>query len=322
MTTSSIAKNLVINLNKNNFDKSFDMNFNIPCKNKNNIYEAKLITSLVLKLPQLEIKARGKNEDGNYEVWYDLDIENKKNENLILCLQSLDKKAIDLAIDNSVTWFKKKINHNLLRDSYQPFYGEENDKIVLKLEIHDEKLLEKFRENHMSLCTIEGLKFYANKYMYSIVITDVSENNDDLESIDFIKYLDKKDPLNKVLNEEQSERIDNNIIDELGDIESTEMNLKKNIEISTINTNRENSKDKVNIETKTRNLDEEIRQKELKNLETKILKRRKEARDYFVSAEKAGLTASKLRKEAIKKAGELKKIENKFDELSQTKSKN
>ena len=37
MTTSSIAKNLVINLNKNNFDKSFDMNFNIPCKNKNNI---------------------------------------------------------------------------------------------------------------------------------------------------------------------------------------------------------------------------------------------------------------------------------------------
>lgn len=319
--SSSIAKNLVINLNNsNNNNSNLNMEFNLPYKNENNIYEAKLKTSLTFKLPRLEIEATGKNEDGNYEIWYHLDLEKKKNENLILYLESLDKNAIDLAIDNSITWFKKKINANILRDSYQPFYGEEGGKIVLKLEIQDNKLLQKFSEKHYTFCTIEGLKFYANKFMYSVIVSDITEINDEPESIDFIKYLDKKDPLNKVLELEKSKEekkiVNNEIIDEFNYIVSKDkdnMNLNKNIDILTINT--ENSKK--NIEIETRNIDEENKEKELKNLETVILQTRKEARQYFVNAEKASLTASNLRKEAIKKAGELKKIENEFDELSQ-----
>lgn len=321
--SSSMAKNLVINLNNsNNNNSNLNMEFDLPVKNKNNIYEAKLKTSLTFKLPRLEIEATGKNEDGNYEIWYNLDLEKKKNENLILYLESLDKNAIDLAIDNSITWFKKKINSNILRDSYQPFYGEEGGRIVLKLEIQDKKLLQKFSEKHITFCTIEGLKFYANKFMYSVIVSDITEINDEPENIDFIKYLDKKDPLNKVLelekSKEESKIVDNELIDEFNYIVSKDkddMNLNKNIEISTINTEKLNSNK--NIETETRNIDEENKEKELKNLETVILQTRKEARQYFVNAEKASITASNLRKEAIKKAGELKKIENEFDELSQ-----
>ena len=322
--SSSIAKNLVINLNNsNNNNSNLNMEFDLPSKNENNIYEARLKTSLTFKLPRLEIEATGKNDDGNYEIWYDLDLEKKKNENLIVYLESLDKNAIDLAIDNSITWFKKKINPNILRDSYQPFYGEEGGKIVLKLEIQDKKLLQKFTEKHITFCTIEGLKFYANKFMYSVIVSDITEINDEPESIDFIKYLDKKDPLNKVLelekSKEESKIVNNELIDEFNYIVSKDkddINLK-NIEILTINTETQNSKKNKEIEIETRNIDEENKEKELKNLETVIMQTRKEARQYFVNAEKASITASNLRKQAIKKAGELRKIENEFDELSQ-----
>lgn len=348
---NSQAKNRVYNLNNVNLES---IQFHTPSKNKNGIYEAKLTSNILFKLPELDIQATGKNEEGNYEIWYILDLKDIKCEHLINLLESLDSKVLKIVSENCLNWFNKELSLDTIKNLYQPCYSEEDNEIVMKLEIHDKTLLNKFSKKHITLCCIDSLKFYANKFMFSFNVNDVKEIKIIEESIDLIKTLDKKDPINKILKKESKKVINDNVIDDLADIEnisnlsnilnynddnSKEILNKKEIEIETnlsniLNETENNAKEisnKKEIEIETNIIESECiekytqhindsknREEDLDNLRLIIKQRRKEARTSFVNAESASRNAEGLRKMAILKAGELKKYEDKYEELSQS----
>jgi len=355
---NSQAKNRVYNLNNVNLES---IHFNTPSKNKNGIYEAKLTSNILFKLPELQIQATGKNEEGNYEIWYILDLKNIKCEHLINLLESLDSKVLKIVSENCLNWFNKELSLDTIKNLYQPCYSEEDNEIVMKLEIHDKTLLNKFSKKHITLCCIDSLKFYANKFMFSFNVNDIKEIKIiEEESINLIESLDKKDPINKILKKESKKVINDNVIDDLADIEtisnlsnilnyndndndndnnSKEILNKKEIEMETNLSNildeKENNakeisnKKEIEIETNiieseciekyTQHIhDSKNRQEDLDNLRLIIKQQRKEARASFVNAESASKNAEGLRKMAILKAGELKKYEDKYEELSQS----
>ena len=103
-----------------------------------------------------------------------------------------------------------------------------------------------------------------------------------------------------------------NILDEKEN-NAKEISNKKEIEIET------NIIESECIEKYTQHIhDSKNRQEDLDNLRLIIKQQRKEARASFVNAESASKNAEGLRKMAILKAGELKKYEDKYEELSQS----
>ena len=116
---NSKPKNIVYKLNNINFE---DIQFKQPCKNKNGIYEAKLVSNILFKLPELNIQATGRNDEDNYEIWYILDLKDTKCEDLINFLESLDTKIINTVKDNCLNWFNKSLSLDTIKNLYQPCY--------------------------------------------------------------------------------------------------------------------------------------------------------------------------------------------------------
>ena len=92
---------------------STNTKFQKPTKNETGYYVSELEEPIVLTLPKMEIHGNGKNDKGQYEIRYILDINNNNFKELIENLYNLDEFALETAYQNSKEWFGQEISKDL-----------------------------------------------------------------------------------------------------------------------------------------------------------------------------------------------------------------
>jgi hypothetical protein len=130
---NSIARNIVINLKSN---KELTMTFNKPIKDNKDIYQALFQNNVSVKLPELKICSTGTNDNGEHEIWYNIDLDNTECQELIKFLYNLDELAFSTSRKKSKEWFGKSITPDVLENLYEPCYADEDGNIVLKAKIN------------------------------------------------------------------------------------------------------------------------------------------------------------------------------------------
>jgi hypothetical protein len=325
----------VLRENKSNKYKDLSIIFQNPIKNNNNIYISRLETPIKVELPELEIYSVGNkilNGIKEYQIWYSIDLNNDKHNELLELLYFLEEKAMEESFNNSKQWFNgKQLSKKTLENLFVRTYdSDEESTIILKLIITDKSLLPLFENRHFSSIEFEGIRFFQRNFGYSVTVKDVNivESDDNVsnvssnkgDNINLIEYLnnDKNIDTNSqdVITDEVVDNLaeDNNNDDIYNDLEENvnnkkdnqknELPIKKNVK-NTVNN------DTSSISTKV----SELSKIELKSV---LSNKRNNVQRYFTNAERANRAAENLRLKAIRAHNDLKKYEDLYSQLSES----
>ena len=288
---------------------STNKKFQKPTKNETGYYVSQLEEPIVLNLPKMQIHGNGKNEKGQYEIRYVLDINNNSFKELIENLYNLDEFALETAYQNSKEWFGQEISKDVLENLYITPYEDEDDLLFIRLAIDDESLLEKFNYEHKSVVEVKSLEFYRNSFKFVMVVKDViieeQQENENMvetnnEPLNFNELIESKNDnqIEELLEKENSEEM----ITESKQQEQLEDYKTQIIEDSSLTTQN------IIDENATQFLDT-YSQLSKQDVESIISTKREESRRCFLNAERANRAANNLKKKALETADELKRYE-------------
>ena len=287
---------------------STNTKFQKPTKNETGYYVSKLEEPIVLTLPKMEIHGNGKNDKGQYEIRYILDINNNNFKELIENLYNLDEFALETAYQNSKEWFGQEISKDILENLYITPYEDEDDSLFIRLAIEDETLLTKFNYEHHCVVEIKSLEFYRNSFKFVMVVKDViieeQESEEVVEtknvSLNFNELIESKidNKMEELLEKENPEEM----VSESKQQEQLEDYKTQIIEDSSLTTQN------IIDENATQFVDtySELSKQDVVSI---ISTKREESRRCFLNAERANRAANNLKKKALETADELKRYE-------------
>ena len=306
---------------------SVNTTFQKPYKNDTGYYISKLVEPIILTLPKMEIHDNGKNEKGQYEIRYVLDINDVKFKQLIEDLYHLDEFALDTAFKNSKEWFGQEISKDVLENLYITPYEDEDDSLFIKLSIDNDSLLEKFNYEHYCIVEIKSLEFYRSSFKFVMNVKDViieeKEINDENKnvSLNFNELIEGKSVVEEVLEDET-----NNELLETNNAQETNNTQEETNNTQAVNDNEDDFKTQFieNVSRTTQNIIDENATQYLdtyselskQDVESIISTKREESRRCFLNAERAGRAANNLKKKALETASELKKYEQILDNFN------
>jgi hypothetical protein len=190
---------------------------------------ANLHEPLFLKLPRMSVYSNKKNSDGTYNIYYCIDLDDPECSKLIEFLYNLDSSAIDQCVKKSQKWFNgRRITKDILENKYIPPYNSnDHDVVFMKVSVRDIRLLKKIKNPHITTIRVEGLEFYKNNFMYSLVVerVDVDELIEVESKLDFIKYINTSRSSARIRKStppppKQQEVINDEIINELANYDN------------------------------------------------------------------------------------------------------
>lgn len=299
--------------------EGLSLNFHKPKKNDNGIYLANLETPIKVELPELDIYSVGNkmlNGVKEYQIWYLLDLNNKKHKELLELLYFLEEKAIEASYQNSKNWFgNKQLSKNTLENLFvQSYDSDDEDNIILKLIIKNKSLLPLFEYRHFSTIEFTDIRFFKKNFGYTAVVTNVNkiedigsenesqEDSSEKANINLLEYLNNKDKLEV----SSSNVITDDVVDNLAEDTTDDLHVNK---IEPESDNHISREDTNSISTKVT----ELSKIELKSV---VSNKRQLVERYFKNAERANRAAENLRLKAIRAHNDLKKYEELYSNFT------
>lgn len=258
------------------------IHFDDPVK-KNNLYIAYLEEKIIIELDNLDVFEIIKEDDTHY-VFYNLDLDNEDQEELIELLYNLDEMALDKCYEHSIEWFKKELTEEQIENLYIPLYIEnykEKNHILMKVKINSNIDITQITNTNINIIEITGLTFYKKTFLYNISLSKIISDPTDLYS-----------------------NIDNTLDITLDNtLDNTKQKHNENNKITLDNTKDTNDVGDADNAGDADNTDD-------KNTILNIIEnKRKLVQENFLKSEKKNKEAELLRLEAIKSANELKQLE-------------
>ena len=154
-----------------------DIHFNSPVKNKDNLYIAHLEEKIIIELDNLDV-FEIIEDHGKYYVFFNLDLDNDDQEELIELLYNLDEVALDKCFEYSVDWFKRELTEDKIEQLYVPLYIDNyknKNHILMKVEINPNIDIAKITSSNINIIEIKGLVFYKKTFLYHVYLDNVIE---------------------------------------------------------------------------------------------------------------------------------------------------
>jgi len=151
--------------------------FDLPKKNKENIYSANLDEKIILELDNLDI-FEIINEEGNTFVIFNLDLDNEDHNELIEILYNLDEKALEKCLEHSQSWFNKTMTERDVENLYIPLYIDnykQKGHVLMKVKLDEQIDINKLNITNINIIEIKGLVFYKKTFLYHIVLKEILE---------------------------------------------------------------------------------------------------------------------------------------------------
>ena len=254
------------------------IHFETPVKDKDKLYIAHLEEKIIIELDNLDVFEILEEENGKQFVFFNLDLDNEDQEELIELLYNLDEVALDNCIDHSKEWFNKELTEEQIENLYIPLYIDNYKKknhILMKVEINPNIDITKINNSSINFIEIKGLVFYKKTFMYHVYLDRVIE-----ETVNLLNS------------------IKNNLIDS-NSTENKNKSINKPI-------NNKNTLIQDTVELNTPNKEQDIEKNKIKK---HIEEKRLQVKENFLKSEEINKTAEQLRMEAVKSANELKNLE-------------
>ena len=254
------------------------LQFETPVKDKDNLYIAHLEEKIIIELDNLDIFEILEEENGKKFVFFNLDLDNEDQEELIELLYNLDEVAVDNCIDHSKEWFNKELSEEQIENLYIPLYIDNyktKNHILMKVEINPNIDITIINNSNINFIEIKGLVFYKKTFMYHVYLDRVIE-----ETVNLLNS------------------IKNNLIDS-NSTENKNKSINKPI-------NNKNTLIQDTVELNTPNKEQDIEKNKIKK---HIEEKRLQVKENFLKSEEINKTAEQLRMEAVKSANELKNLE-------------
>ena len=322
--------------------------FDLPKKNKENIYSANLDEKIILELDNLDI-FEIINEEGNTFVIFNLDLDNEDHNELIEILYNLDEKALEKCLEHSQSWFNKTMTERDVENLYIPLYIDnykQKGHVLMKVKLDEQIDINKLNITNINIIEIKGLVFYKKTFLYHIVLKEILEetinliDNINTPSQEKIATQDKQDSATPSDHEKGMESIQVLGGAQIQPLVENDLNLNtllnerdKNIETTSdkpatldvtpdeehVHThthepndegNDEGNDVKENVEKKT--MKENVKKTPHKKIYKELLERKRlEVQQSFIESEKKNKEAEDFRIKAIESANELRQIEEK-----------
>ena len=249
------------------------ISFESPVKNKDNLYIANLEEKIVIELDNLDV-FECIEEEGKRYVFFNLDLDNEDQEELIELLYNLDEVALERCLEHSENWFKQTLTEEQIENLYIPLYIDNYKKknhILMKVEINPNIDISKITHSNVNIIEIKGLVFYKKTFLYHVYLDKIIEEKIDIQS-----------------------NINSNI----------SIEKEENVEEENKENNKEEDKEEENKEE-----NKEISNDNNLNIKELIKKKRLLVEENFKKSEEINKDAELLRIQAIQSANELKELE-------------
>lgn len=284
--------------NEESNDIDYDtIQFETPVKNKDNLYIANLEEKIVIELDNLDVFEYIEEDNKKY-VFFNLDLDNEDQEELIELLYNLDEVAVDSCFDHSVDWFNQKLSEEQIENLYIPLYIDnykEKNHILMKVEINPDIDISNINHSNINVIEIKGLIFYKKTFLYHVYLDKIIEDTINIEL-----NIDNRQKENK---EKEKTKDNETKEDETKEDETREDETRED----------ETKEEKVNKDVKETDGDKEEKKNEKPNIKELIEKKRLLVEENFKKTEKINKDAELLRIQAIQSANELKELERKLD---------
>ena len=270
------------------------IHFETPVKDKDKLYIAHLEEKIIIELDNLDVFEILEEENGKKFVFFNLDLDNEDQEELIELLYNLDEVALDNCIDHSKEWFNKELTEEQIENLYIPLYIDNYKKknhILMKVEINPNIDITKINNSSINFIEIKGLVFYKKTFMYHVYLDKVIE-----ETANLLKSIE-----NNSLDSGSSVVIDK-------PINSIETHIPDTVEVESLN-KIQNTVGVQSLNKIQNTLELDVQDIEKDEIKQRIEEKRLQVEQKFIKSEKINKTAEQLRVEAVKSANELKNLE-------------
>ena len=270
------------------------IHFETPVKDKEKLYIAHLEEKIIIELDNLDVFEILEEENGKQFVFFNLDLDNEDQEELIELLYNLDEVALDNCIDHSKEWFNKELTEEQIENLYIPLYIDNYKKknhILMKVEINPNIDITKINNSSINFIEIKGLVFYKKTFMYHVYLDKVIE-----ETANLLKSIE-----NNSIDSGSSAVIDK-------PINSIETHSPDTVEVQSLN-KIQNTVEVQSLNKIQDTLELDVQDIEKDKIKQRIEEKRLQVEQKFIKSEEINTTAEQLRVEAVKSANELKNLE-------------
>jgi Zn-dependent metalloprotease len=266
-------------------------------------------------------------------------------------LDNLDSLCVNIAADYSLEWFKQKKETKQLVSRYSNTYTIDEDDhgqlVTCDIEVDNLELLSDLNlynddDNLNILVCLDGIEFFKKTFKWKLFIDSVvdeleGEDKEEDDAFDFTDILENREKVKPIEKQQTKSRVNNTkkqeqqvnietqskldgidktsiavsevinkeVIAELADVANIEK--AKNIDIKSTLTNR----DKTGMVSDKLSINE---------LESIITQKKNESKEYLLNAERAKRASEGLYQKGMQAVNEIKKYEERLQELSQTTS--
>jgi len=355
-----IKMSLIHFFNYLDYDSLLDLNLNFskPQITKNDSYLAKLEKPIFFILPKSEILDVQQDSFGTNICRYMVNVE--EHGEFLTFLDNLDSLCVNIAADYSLEWFKQKKETKQLVSRYSNTYTIDEDDhgelVTCDIEVDNLELLSDLNlynddDNLNILVCIDGIEFFKKTFKWKLFIDSVvdeleGEDKEEDDAFDFTNVLENREkakPLvaiekqQKSIKEEVTSRVNNikkqekqvNIetqskldgIDKTSIAMSEVINKEVIAELADV-ANIEKAKN-IDIKSTLTNKDKTVKVSDklsINELESIITQKKTESKEYLLNAERAKRASEGLYQKGMQAANEIKKYEERLQELSQTTS--
>ena len=257
-----------------------DIHFNSPMKNKDNLYIAHLEEKIIIELDNLDV-FEIIEDNGKHYVFFNLDLDNDDQEELIELLYNLDEVALDKCFEYSVEWFKRELTEDKIEQLYVPLYIDNyknKNHILMKVEINPNIDIAKITSSNINIIEIKGLVFYKKTFLYHVYLDNVIE-----EEINITDTVEKSEASDLELTQEDTSESVQDTLAQEDTSESAQEHVQTELDIS---------------------------QQEL------IQNQRRIVQEIFLKSKQQNKEAERIQKEAIESANKLEELELKFKQTN------
>ena len=274
--------------------------FESPVKNKDKLYIAHLEEKIVIELDNLDVFEIIEENDKQF-VFFNLDLDNEDQEELIELLYNLDEVALDRCFEHSLEWFNQDFTEEQIENLYIPLYIDNykhKNHILMKVEINPDIDIASIKHSSVNSIEIKGLIFYKKTFVYHVYLDKVIEDSINIQTS--IEDVQKKttETVNIQMNIEDVQK------------KTTEtVNIQTNLEEPehTYNVSRSEVSPEIILHTSTES--ELISDHTKLDIQQRIEKQRLLVQEKFSKSEQINKDAESLRIQAIQSANELKQLE-------------
>lgn len=325
-----------------------ELNFSKPQKTTNDTYLAKLEKPVFFILPKSEVLDVHQDSFGVNICRYMVNTE--EHSDFLTFLDNLDSLCVNIAADYSLEWFKQKKDSKQLVGRYSNTYtideDDQGELVTCDIEVDNLDLLGELNlynsdDNLNILVCIDGIEFFKQSFKWKLnidsLVDELEDNNDEDDAFDFTNVLEKEE---KVVNREVIAKplvaIEKQSLKSTK--EGTELAIKKNIETrskldvidkASISMSEVINKDVISELADVANIEKaksiptkpKINEKlSINELESIITQKKNESKEYLLNAERAKRASEGLYQKGMEAANEIKRYEDRLQELSQTTS--